>query len=127
MTARSSLAVAQSPQTKALQLRTPMQLRTRVLRTRAPALMTAVAAQEAQLRARLMSGLQGAQLREAQRGLSAAHDAYVGVALGAATGASAEHAVRVARHQGCVGCVVDASKAGSTRFASSFTLNQRTS
>ena len=41
--------------------------------------------------------------QEAQRSLSAAHDALVGVALGAATGTSAEHATRVAANHGTVG------------------------
>ena len=58
-----------------------------------------LAEREAQVRAQLTSGLQGKQLREAQRGLSAAHDALVGVALGAATSTDAEHAVRVAANQ----------------------------
>ena len=44
----------------------------------------------AQVRGELTKGLSGAPLREAQRGLSAAHDAYVTVAMDAGAAVSAE-------------------------------------
>ena len=58
-----------------------------------------LAQEEALIRAKLTRGLAGREQQEAQRSLSAAHDALVGVALGAATGTSAEHATRVAANQ----------------------------
>jgi len=45
--------------------------------------LVGLATREAQVRSELTAGLSGAPLREAQRGLGAAHDAYVAVALGA--------------------------------------------
>ena len=61
--------------------------------------LAVLAQEEGLIRAKLTSGLTGREQREAQRSLSAAHDALVGVALSAAAGTSAEHAARVASNQ----------------------------
>ena len=61
--------------------------------------LAVIAQEEGLIRSKLTSGLTGREQREAQRSLSAAHDALVGVALSAAAGTSAEHAARVASNQ----------------------------
>ena len=61
--------------------------------------LVSLTAREAQIMGELTSGLQGKQLRAVQRNLSAAHDAFVGVALGAAADQDPVHAARIASNK----------------------------